>query len=142
MALIPPPFRFEMLEQWQRGSLWGEGDIAYDWEGPRGRKGYASSVTGAYYAARLSVMDRLLSMGRNGGAAVIRWITDEYWAPLGVWVIRETVREAMKTKPREYEGIQDAIAAIRGETRVKAWDKKSTLLREIKVQRTLLEFAG
>ncbi len=117
VILFPPPFRFEMLEQWQRGSLWGEGDIAYDWEGPRGRRRYASSITGAYYAARLSILDHLFHIGRGAGATVLRWITDEYWAPLGVWVIRETVRRLLETPPEVHpdrEGLAGRIDELSG----------------------------
>lgn len=103
IALFPPPFRFEMMEQWQQGSLWGGGRVITDHEGPKGRKDYASSITGAYYSARLSVAEHLHSIGRTAGAAVIRWITDEYWAPLGVWVIRESVKRAFQNKPMIFE---------------------------------------
>jgi len=103
IALYPPPFRFEMEEQWQRGSLWGEGEAIIDWEGPMGRKDYASAITGAYYAARLGVTEHLLRINRNAGCTVLRWITDEYWAPLGVWVIREAVRKALEQPPEVYE---------------------------------------
>ncbi len=112
VILFPPPFRFEMLEQWQRGSLWGEGDIAYDREGPRGRRRYASSITGAYYAARLSILDHLFHIGRNAGATVLRWITDEYWAPLGVWVIRETVRRLLETRPEVHPDREGLVRRI------------------------------
>ncbi|MGA1873323.1 MAG: hypothetical protein ACMUHY_06595 [Thermoplasmatota archaeon] len=95
VALYPAPFRFEMLEQWQNDSLWGYSPVITDSEGPRGRKDYADSITGAYYAARLSVLRYLKKIGKNAGFTVLRWITGEYWAPLGVWVIRETVSSAM-----------------------------------------------
>jgi hypothetical protein len=92
-----------MMEQWQQGSLWGGGKVFSDHEGPRGRRNYASRITGAYYAARLSIAEHLRKIGRNAGITVIRWITNEYWAPLGVWVIRESVKRAMEGKPMVFE---------------------------------------
>jgi hypothetical protein len=136
IALYPPPFRYEMLEQWQNESLWGFSPVISDHEGPRGRKNYASNITGAYYAARLSVLSYLESTGRNAGITVIRWITGDYWAPLGVWVIRETVKDAMGRKPEEFEDIVslidrvDSISGMRnwkGHARYLTRDRLSTL---------------
>jgi len=84
---------------------------------PRGRRRYASSITGAYYAARLSIFDHLFHIGRGAGATVLRWITDEYWAPLGVWVIRETVRRLLETPPEVHpdrEGLARRIDELSG----------------------------
>ncbi|MDG6224946.1 MAG: hypothetical protein QCI82_05465 [Candidatus Thermoplasmatota archaeon] len=128
IALYPPPFRFEMAEQWQKGSLWGEGDVIHDWEGPRGRTGYADAITGAYYAARLSTVDHLLSIGRNAGATVIRWITDEYWAPLGVWVIREALRKAFLTPPRLFNDRASLIQAIDASCGIRNWRRSTRFL--------------
>ncbi len=128
IALFPPPFRFEMMEQWQKGSLWGAGSIVIDKEGPMGRKDYASGITGAYYAARLSVLEHLETMGRCGGASVIRWITDEYWAPLGVWVIRETVRRSLMEDPLEFQDMRDLIKGVDAKCGMKGWREKTVHL--------------
>ena len=128
VILFPPPFRFEMLEQWQRGSLWGEGNIAYDREGPRGRRRYASSITGAYYSARLSILDHLFHIRRNAGATVVRWITDEYWAPLGVWVIRETVRRLLETTPEVHQDKGGLVRRIDELSGIARWRTKCRFL--------------
>ena len=128
IALFPPPFRFEMLEQWQKGSLWGGGSVVIDNEGPRGRKDYASRITGAYYAARLSVLEHLEKMGRCGGASVIRWITEDYWAPLGVWVIRETVKRALREAPLEFESMGDLSEGADRRCDMKGWKEKTVYL--------------
>jgi len=112
VALYPPPFRFEMLEQWQNDSLWGQSPVITDHEGPMGRKGYASNITGAYYAARLSIVQYLEKIERNAGFTVIRWITGDYWAPLGVWVIRETVKRAMEGPPIIFEDMNGLIDQV------------------------------
>ncbi len=128
IAFFPPPFRFEMMEQWQQGSLWGEGDVIIDHEGPRGRKNYASKITGAYYAARLSALEHLEMIRRCGGISVIRWITEEYWAPLGVWVIRETVRRALKGEALEFEDMGSLVRTVDRKCGMKGWKKKTKYL--------------
>ncbi|MGA1848736.1 MAG: hypothetical protein ACMUHB_05280 [Thermoplasmatota archaeon] len=132
VALYPPPFRYEMLEQWQNDSLWGQSPVIADHEGAMGRKDYASRITGAYYAARLSVLRYLERIKRNAGFTVIRWITGDYWAPLGVWVIRETVREAMESKPWTYEdkkGLIDGVDSLSGMKNWKAHARFLTMHR-------------
>ena len=128
IALYPPPFRFEMEEQWQKGSLWGEGDIIADWEGPLGRTDYASAITGAYYAARIAVAEHLLSVRRCAGATVIRWITDEYWAPLGVWVIREAVRDALSHPPDVLPDRPSLVKRIDDLSGIVRWKERSRFL--------------
>jgi hypothetical protein len=128
IALYPPPFRFEMLEQWQNESLWGHSPVITDYEGPRGRKAYASNITGAYYAARLSVLKYLERIQRNAGFTVIRWITGDYWAPLGVWVIRETVKDAMEKEPEVLEEMDQMISRVDQLSGMENWKAHSKYL--------------
>ena len=68
--------------------------IAHNYEGPKGRTEYAEETAGAYYAARLGALEYLNDIKRNAKVLIVRDVTPDYWAPLGVWVIRETVRNA------------------------------------------------
>ncbi len=141
ILLIPRRWAFEMLETWLQGAMWTlEPTTVNDWEPFEGRTTYADKVTGAYYAARLSVLEHLLKIGRQATAIVVREVTDEYWAPLGVWVIRETVKNAMASKPSSFSSLAQAAAHITAKVRVKAWERSSKLLHEIKTQRTLLDY--
>jgi len=45
------------------------------------------------------LFERLAKMKRQASVLVLRFITDEYAVPLGVWVVREAVRKAMISKP-------------------------------------------
>jgi hypothetical protein len=135
VALFPPPFRFEMLEQWQNDSLWGQSPVITDREGPMGRKDYASNITGAYYAARLSVLQYLERIRRNAGFTVIRWITGDYWAPLGVWVIRETVREAMGSPPRIFEDMKGLIDGVDTASGMRNWKAHTRFLTKHRMTR-------
>jgi hypothetical protein len=139
IALYPPPFRYEMLEQWQNDSLWGYSPVVSDHEGPLGRKGYASNITGAYYAARLSILNYLERIRRNAGITVIRWITGDYWAPLGVWVIRETVKHAMETEPEVFEDMGELISRVGKLSGMQNWKAHTKYLTDRRLT-TLDEF--
>ena len=152
ILFIPGVWGFEMKEVWLSGAMWtgdqgvehGEKVSPYaglgDYESFKGRKSYASNVTGAYYSARLGVLEKLTKMQRQASVMVYREITDEYWAPLGVWVIREAVRDAMKQKPRTFDTLQNALNTIHSEVRIKKWHKNSRLLEERKKQKRLEDF--
>ncbi|MEM3976624.1 MAG: hypothetical protein QW283_00390 [Thermoplasmata archaeon] len=97
ILILPGPWSFEMFENWYgRGNFRREIIGQGDYENYFGRKGYASNVTGAYYAARLAVLEYLNKIGKVGRVIVYREIGREYNIPLGVWIIRESVREALK----------------------------------------------
>ncbi|MFQ5474527.1 MAG: hypothetical protein ACE5DM_01695 [Candidatus Nanoarchaeia archaeon] len=63
-----------------------------------GRKTYASETAGGYYASRLAVLQHLKSLKRQASVLVLRFITNEYYAPLGVWVVREATRKALSSR--------------------------------------------
>lgn len=73
-----------------------------DFENWKGRKNYANETAGGYYAARLPILEWMKENKRQSQALVLRFITDEYYMPLGVWVVRNAVAEAMKQKPIEF----------------------------------------
>ncbi|MFC1455025.1 hypothetical protein ACFLQI_02975, partial [Candidatus Undinarchaeota archaeon] len=143
ILLIPRPFAFEQFEIYGEGSLWtldGAG-VVQDYESVFGRKKYASATAGAYYAARLAVLEYLNNIRRQASVLVVRLITSEYYAPLGVWVIRETVRDALASKFQEFETMQDALKEIRSKFNIEnKLLAKSKLITEIKTQKTLKDF--
>ncbi|HIP88840.1 MAG TPA: hypothetical protein EYH24_02525, partial [Thermococcus paralvinellae] len=95
--LIPGSYAFELLEVWLKGSLFGseEPQVIHDYEDWRGIRGYAEETTGAYYAARLSVLEFLRKRRRQAGILVFREVTPKYYAPLGVWQVRLGVKKAL-----------------------------------------------
>jgi len=112
VILTPGSWAFHMLECWMQGSLWGESEILGDHEEGKPRTSYASRVTGAYYSARLAVFEHLEARGRSGAALIWRDIGSGYWAPVGVWLIRETMREAMKQTPKVFDTLAEAVEHI------------------------------
>ena len=110
IILTPGLWAFHMLEAWTKGSLWSDsGKVLGDWEEMKPRTKYADRITGAYYAARLGVLEHMLSIGRSGACLIWRDIGEGYWAPVGVWLIRETVREAMKQTPKQFDSLKEAV---------------------------------
>ena len=56
-------------------------------------------IAGAYFAAKLGILEYLSSYRkRKCSVLVFREIRPEYLVPLGVWQIREGIREALRTK--------------------------------------------
>jgi DNA repair protein NreA len=141
-VLFPGEFRFEMIEIWNKGSMWGgseEDSIIVDFEGEKRKTNY-SPITGAYYSARLAVLEYLRSIRRCASVLVIRQVSKDYWAPLGTWVIREASRKAMNSTPRNFE---DVIAVEREITMLlgsQKWRGYSRLLNDLKSQKRLFDF--
>ncbi|MBT3407565.1 hypothetical protein HOC99_03560 [Candidatus Woesearchaeota archaeon] len=71
----------------------------YDYENFYGRKNYATNTAGAYYAARYSISQKLMELKRQYKVAIFRFISNEYYVPLGVWVVREGILKTLQTKP-------------------------------------------
>lgn len=143
IMLIPRPFSFELIEVWMPRTVWSgqETWIDSDSEGVTGKKGY-SNLAGGYYAARLPVLEYLKQIKRQATIFMVREIRPEYWAPLGVWVVREGVRDAMKNTPMAFESVDEALEAM--SSRIKTprdkWMKKANMLSDVKAQRTLDAF--
>jgi hypothetical protein len=142
VLLTPGAFTYELVEIWLPRSVWS-GEVAWigaDREGPGPKKGY-SSLSGGYYAARLALLERLAEMRRQASALMVREISEKYWAPLGVWVVREAARVALSRPPRKFETLEAAMAdmATRLRTPSRDWQPHSELARGA-AQMTLASF--
>jgi len=143
VVLLPGPWKYEMLEAWmasERGVRTSM--VLADREGTDGRTTYADSITGAYYAARLAVLEHLLGRRRSATALVLREITDDYYAPAGVWVIREGVRAAMLAPPERPADETTLLGALRAWAPQIPFAERSAFLTERRFQRTLDAFGA
>ncbi len=153
ILLFPGKFIYEMNEVWAPNTLWNvsldgnnrhlKPQIMTDFEFYRGRKSYASNITGAYYAARKSVCEYLYRIKKQARVLIFREISGGYIMPLGVWVIRETVSSAMCiSNPVILDNFNDAIKKMSENFMVdfKYWKQSSKLINFIKTQRTLDNF--
>ncbi|MFP4112032.1 MAG: hypothetical protein ACLFPQ_03995 [Candidatus Woesearchaeota archaeon] len=98
---FPDCWSYELFESYLPKSVYNQGNetpYSTDYESFSGRKEYAYETAGGYYAARLPVIDFLKEKKRQSSVILLRFITSEYWAPLGVWVVRESVKKTLKTK--------------------------------------------
>lgn len=149
VLLVPAHWSFEMMECWLPGSPWTLEDPTYqqstdfkvtvDFESYNGRKKYADNITGAYYAARLAVAEHLSRRKRQATALVFREIGPDYITPLGVWVIRETVRNALQKKPLKFSDVTLALQYLQFRLKVplEKYKHASHLLDQLKNQKKI-----
>lgn len=130
ILLLPGAYGFELIEIWMPGSIWApEGFIGSDSEGLRDKRAY-SHLAGGYYASRLAVLEHLASEGRQAYALAIREISEAYWAPLGVWVVRDVARKAMSASPLRFGSLDEALVEMgrRINTPFSKWKSCSDIL--------------
>ena len=140
--LIPGnDWRFEMLERWQKQSLWAgdEESVIVDREKGSTKREY-SPIGGAYYAARLAVLEHLKTVGHCARVICIRDISGEYWAPLGVWVIREASHLAFSEKPVIVGTLPDAHNVATGMVGSRFWIPQIEMLKDMRQQKSLFDF--
>lgn len=145
MLILPGTFAFEGIEIWEDQEAPEDTEhqttFSQDYEGFNGRKTYAKNVTGGYYAMRLPVCEYLDKIQRQGTVLSFREITKEYYAPLGVGVVRETARRAFNSKPLIFEKIEDAINHMNKKMKLKHdYLKKSWILENYGKQKRLKDW--
>jgi len=138
--LVPGDWKYEMIEIWGKHTLWGgdEDVIVQDREGIS-KQGY-SPISGAYYSARLAVCEYLKNIQRCARVIIVRSVSNEYWAPLGTWVIREATRKAMAQPPHACPTLDTVVSRTVAVIGSSAWIGHSTLIPELRTQRTLFQF--
>jgi len=114
LLLIPGHWSFEMLEIWLPRSIWVKSDKPYIVENYELHSGKSrkSGVDGGYHAIRYPVLEHLHRIKRQAIVIVIREITREYYAPLGSWQIRESIRNALKRKPMVYRSLREMLDTL------------------------------
>ena len=106
VILFPHRWLFEMQEAWHDGNSIGFGS---DYEDAKGID-HPPAIAGAYFAAKLGVTEYLDKIRRQAGILILREIQPEYAVPVGVWQIREAIREAMKQKPILTDTLDNAVS--------------------------------
>ena len=91
---------FEWIEVWHPNTVWTRRSLKpvvyYLREDPLGRK---TMEDGGYSAARISVLEHLARRKRRADAVIVREVLPSYYAPVGNWHIRETVKRALLGPP-------------------------------------------
>ncbi len=133
------------MEAWYPGTVWNPNGssvaIYSDWEGNNGRTTYAA-IGGCYYSARLAVCELLLKERRQATAIVLREARPGYIMPIGVWQVRENVRNAMRQKPYKFNTLAQSLQFISGkfEIPLQRWISQSQLLQKALFQRRISDF--
>jgi hypothetical protein len=109
VILLPTPWQYEWMEAFLH--VMGREELLFaDHEGFRGKKEY-SSVGGCFYSCRMAVLEALAREGRQAGAIILREASHGY-VPLGVFNVRENVRQAMLQPGQEYESLGAALDSL------------------------------
>jgi hypothetical protein len=147
VIMIPDRWSYEAIEAWYPGTVWNpDGKITVmfgDWEPHEGRTTYAE-IGGCYYSARLAVCELLVKERRQATVIVLREAHPGYIMPVGVWQVRENVRNAMKQKPVLFNTLNEALKTVAGrfEIPLARWLLQSELLKRALFQKKLTDFFG
>ncbi len=94
--LFPGGYSFEFIEMYKPKAGWNVGkDVTFLRDYEYFNEVKDPNTAGAYFAARLAVLEYLERIKRKARIVVFRIIHPDYIFPLGVWVIREATREAV-----------------------------------------------
>jgi hypothetical protein len=142
ILMMPTTWKYELIEAWYPNTAWNPHSnriaIMSDWEFFDGRKTYAS-IGGCYYAARLAVNELLQKERRQAGVSILREAHPGYILPVGVWNVRENVRAALRSEPKKFGTLNDALLHISSvmDIPVSRWIKNSAILKDSLYQRRI-----
>ena len=134
VLLLPTAWQYEWMEAFLR--VMGSEELIFsDFETNSGKKGY-SSVGGCYYSCKMAVLEALAREKKQAGAVILREAYKGY-VPLGVFNVRENVRNAMSQDGKEFEDMNSALSYIGTKLRlpVNRFVQKGNLLRDLKRSR-------
>ena len=105
VVLFPHRWIYEMIEAWYSNGVLGFGS---DYEDARGID-HPPAIAGAYFAAKLGVLEYLSEHKIQAGVVILREIRPEYAIPVGVWQVREGIREAMRQEAEISDNFDNAL---------------------------------
>ena len=149
ILFFPGVWSYELFELYLPHSSWNPTEqikASTDFESFSGRKDYAFNTVGGYYAARLPILEYLDKIKRQASILAIRIEGPSYWAALGVWVVRESVRKALKNRAVKFRSRSELIESAKKIGKIKFnfdYDsifQRSRLLKQIKTQKNLHEW--
>lgn len=115
VLIVPGPYMLEVVEIWMPRSVWtvGSGNPVVLTNSEIGSS-ELEYLDGGHYAMRLAVLEKLFSMERQAAVISLRKVGPEYYAPVGVWQVREGVRKALRSEPLKFPELSDALKHLRG----------------------------
>ncbi|MBI5227454.1 hypothetical protein HY988_02595 [Candidatus Micrarchaeota archaeon] len=130
VILLPTPWQYEWIEAFVH-ILGNEVMIFGDYEQWKPKKEY-SSVGGCYYSCKFAALEALERMKKQAGAIVLREAYEGY-VPMGVFNVRENVRNALKQKPKSFSSFRFALNYVSTRLRLpmSKFVDQGVLLREL-----------
>lgn len=145
VLMLPDCWSYEAIEAWYPGTVWnpdGKSIVMFgDWEGYDGRTTYAD-IGGCYYAARLAVSELLIVERRQARVIVLREARPGYIMPVGVWQVRENVRNAMRQPPLKYNTLEETLKHVASQFHIpiQQWINKSEIIKNARYQRKITQY--
>jgi len=145
IIMIPQAWSYESMETWYPGTLWNQSPTRFvlysDSEIYKGRTTYAK-IGGCYYSARLAVLELLEKEKRQATVIVLREAHPGYIMPVGVWHVRENVRNAMRSKPLKFDTLEEALLRVaeKLEIPINFWIENSDIFKENFTQKKLTQW--
>ena len=142
ILMMPTSWRYELIEAWYPNTAWNPHSdkiaIMSDSEFFDGRTTYAS-IGGCYYAARLAVNELLQKERRQAGVSIMREAHPGYILPVGVWNVRENVRSALRSSPKKFSTLKDALTHISTimDIPISRWIRNSSILKDALFQKRI-----
>ncbi len=142
IVLIPDElWSFEMHEAWIDKK--GDAKIETDSEDSSGLKNYPK-IGGSYFAARLAVIEFLHDQKRSASVIVLREIHPEYTLPVGVWQIREGIREALRMNCNKFDTLDTSLSFACNNLTISKneWIANSSLVKARKSHSRISDYFG
>ena len=142
---IPGNWEYESAEAWYPKTIWNENGIDVSiyssYENYSGRKGYAE-IGGCYYAAKLAVTEKLKMLNSQATVLILREVHEGYLMPVGVWNVREHVRETLESTPTVLNTKEELLGFIKSkmDITVNEWIKNCRILKELSYQKSLKSY--
>ena len=133
IVFLPGSWEYEQFELWFKGSDWYNFGYNQEYEGYNGRKKYAKLQAGGYYAARLGVVEFLKNIKKQSKIIVIRLIKEDYNIPVGVWQVRENIRNAFKNKKKIFADKEELKNYLKKEIKEISFIRNSNILFQHKL---------
>jgi len=145
VLMLPQAWSYEAMEAWYPGTIWNPSGTSV-WhlaasEGYDGRTTYAE-IGGCYYAARLAVCEYLVKERRQATVIVLREAHPGYIMPVGVWQVRENVRNAMRQPPLKFNTLDEALKRVTSQFQIplQEWIRHSKLLQDALFQKRVTQY--
>jgi len=109
VILMPTDWQYEWSEAFLH--ILGNEELVFSDHEGRKKKTVYSHLGGCYYSCKMAVLEALAREQKQAGAIILREALHGY-IPMGVFNVRENVRNAMNQPSLEFEDIRAALAHI------------------------------